>query len=513
MAGFAVGRARCTQGNRRARAVRLAPLAVVVLAGSCAKQGIPPGGPEDNRPPVVVATEPEGLATVPDFTGPVRFDFDERISERAANGDLDDAVVVSPRTGRVRVGHGRRSLEVNIEDGFQQGIVYRVTLLPAISDLFGNVTVDAFELVFSTGPDPAHTVVAGTTWNRVTGASASDHEVLATPLDRGEGELTAPHVARADRNGLYALRFVPAGRYRLTAYRDRDRDGEVGVMEGRGDMELTIGAADTIFANLAVLPADTTPSVLLAASSLDSITVLIEFDDHMDAELRQDVAEASVERDADSVALAVSRVFTELEYTAYASALADSIAVDDSLFAVEQARLDSIAAVEQARLDSIAAVEQARLDSIAAVEQARLDSIAEAAGDSTVVVMDSAEVADPAGATIDSVTGDADPEVTPSDEVEAAEDTIPPRPRPPVGIDGRPASRPPPPDAPPLNPGPRGPDGERLPTLRMVIVLADPLEAGTVYSMIVSGVVNLNRIPGGGGRVSFAVEADSTEGR
>ena len=36
----------------------------VAQAGACARQGAPPGGPEDLRPPVVVRTEPDTFATI-----------------------------------------------------------------------------------------------------------------------------------------------------------------------------------------------------------------------------------------------------------------------------------------------------------------------------------------------------------------------------------------------------------------------------------------------------------------
>ncbi|HSM59997.1 MAG TPA: hypothetical protein VK849_04330, partial [Longimicrobiales bacterium] len=78
----------------------------------------------------MVRTEPDTLARVEAFRGPVRFHFDERISERVEGGSLDDAVLVSPRTGEVRVSHGRTDISVELSGGFRPGLVYRVTLLP-----------------------------------------------------------------------------------------------------------------------------------------------------------------------------------------------------------------------------------------------------------------------------------------------------------------------------------------------------------------------------------------------
>ena len=141
----------------------------ISLASACAQQGAPPGGPEDLRPPVVVQTVPDTFELVETFDGLIRFEFDERISERAGSGTLDDAVIISPRTGEVLIGHNSRSLTVELVGGFLPDLVYRVTLLPVVRDLFGNEMRDPFELVFSTGAETVPTTLAGIAWDRRSG--------------------------------------------------------------------------------------------------------------------------------------------------------------------------------------------------------------------------------------------------------------------------------------------------------------------------------------------------------
>ena len=157
------------------------------LAGACARQGSPPGGPEDRRPPVVVTTSPEPFEVLTEpFRGPVRFRFDERVSERVSGGTLDDAVLVSPRTGAVRARHGRQDISVDIAGGFKPGLVYRVTLQPVIRDLFNNQMRDPFEFVFSTGGEFTASAVAGLVWDRTTGEGIRD---LLDPRGPGRWEL------------------------------------------------------------------------------------------------------------------------------------------------------------------------------------------------------------------------------------------------------------------------------------------------------------------------------------
>ena len=124
-------------------------LAAGILSLSCARQGRIPGGPPDRVPPIVVAVQPEPETIVHDWDGPIRVEFNERISERA-NGGMDNAVEISPRSGEVRVSHRRRGVDVRMEGGFLEGRVYRVTVQPTIGDLFGNTLPEPFEFFFST---------------------------------------------------------------------------------------------------------------------------------------------------------------------------------------------------------------------------------------------------------------------------------------------------------------------------------------------------------------------------
>jgi len=301
-----------------------------VWSAACANQGAPPGGPVDVRPPVLVRTEPDTFATVTDLDAPVRFHFDERISETVTGGELDDAVSVSPLTGDVRVRHGRTTLTVEVEGGFRPGLLYRVTLQPVVRDLFGNQLRDPFELVFSTGGTAPPTAVAGQAWNRTTGAPLSGALVQAVSAD------SLTHVARADQEGIYVLRYLPDGPYRITAFEDVDRDRVLDPRETQGSVDALVSAGDTLLVDVGVLPIDTTAAELLAATVLDSVTVVLEFDDYLDYESPS--AGITVEvMPPEGPGLTVARVYHEREYGDFVAAVADSLARLDSLEAAARA--------------------------------------------------------------------------------------------------------------------------------------------------------------------------------
>ncbi|MHB1192382.1 MAG: Ig-like domain-containing domain [Longimicrobiales bacterium] len=428
----------------------LAAAGLTGLAGACAKQGAPPGGPEDRRPPVVVATEPDTFAVLSEpFRGPVRFEFDERISERTAGGTLEQAVVVSPRTGRVRVSHGRQSISVDLEGGFRPGLVYRVTLLPVLRDLFNNQLSAPFEVVFSTGGGFNASAVAGTAWDRVTAEGVDALEVLAFQ----EGGDSTPHVARTDTGGVYVFRYLPPAAYRMIAYQDRNRNGAVDPMELQGSMNFQVGGPDTLIVDVSVLQPDTTAAHLTKATVLDSLTVMLEFDDALDPQSAASLMGITLTSDSTG-ALVPMRILHEREYTAWRGQMEDSFA-----------RLDSAEAAQRA-MDALEDMPLSR-DTLRA--------------DTTAV------------------------------------DTVPAMPTPRTQVPQIPRSnRPLPPVLPPATSGggramapgappgaraaePLAPDGRPLPSRRLVLRLEDPLVPAAAYKLFAGSVLNINGVGGGGG--------------
>lgn len=417
------------------------------MVSSCAQQGAPPGGPEDLRPPIVIHTVPDTFEIVQTLDGSIRFEFDERISERVVSGTLDDAVIISPRTGEVLVSHGSRSLTVGLEGGFRSDIVYRVTLLPVVSDLFGNQMRDPFELIFSTGAETVPTTVAGITWDRVTGLGVDDYQVWATPLD----DDSIVHVAVTDNQGVYAFRYIPGASYKITAFDDQNADAVVGTMEMQGSAGLSIEDGDTVFLNFPVLAPDTTPATLVTASVLDSVTLLLEFDDYLDPEAGLETTDLTVISE-DSTGVLVDNILHEHDYVAYLSMVIDSLTTLDSLDAALQ----------------------------------------EAAA--ATILSDSATASDSTASDVNTFQENPDPE--------------PIRRLGPPNLDGIPVSSAS--QAVGSNSGGMrqsgGPDGEQLPARYIVVLLEEPLSPGTTYHLAVSDLENLYGLSLGSGGASLFME-------
>ena len=425
----------------------------ITLASSCAQQGAPPGGPEDLRPPIVVRTVPDTFELLGTLDGLIRFEFDERISERSSSGTLDNAVIISPRSGELVVRHDSRSLTIELLGGFRPDLVYRVTLLPVVRDLFGNQMRDPFELVFSTGGETIPTTLAGIAWDRITGSGVNDYQVWATSLD----DDSIVHVAVTDNQGVYAFRYIPGANYEITAFDDRNADGVLDMMEIQGSRRLSIENGDTVFLDFPVLQPDTTPATLVTASALDSVTLLLEFDDYLDPALVLETIGLTVTSE-DSTVVVVDSILHEHDYLAYVSMVMDSLVLLDSLDAVLQAA--AMAAEIAAELDTTI-----------------VDSIAS-----------------------DVRVSQEDPEVL--------GDSEPVRRRGPPDLEGRstsPSSR----GVGPNSAGGRqasGPDGEPLPARRIVVLLGDSVLPDITYNVAINGLQNLYGVPLGGGETSFFIE-------
>jgi len=140
------------------------PLAAAAVA-ACASAGPPPGGPEDHSPPQIISLRPDS-GQLNAKVKEVQFQFDEVVSDRPTGAaSLDRMFLISPRNGEPRVSWHRSRISVRPERGFRDSTAYRITMLPGIADLRGNVRKDGATLVFSTGPTFPTLGIVGTVFD------------------------------------------------------------------------------------------------------------------------------------------------------------------------------------------------------------------------------------------------------------------------------------------------------------------------------------------------------------
>jgi len=279
------------------------------------------------------------------FEDELEFQFDEVISERSGNG-LENLIIVSPRSGQVRVSWKRSRVTVKPKDGWLPGIVYHVTLLPGIADLRNNQLDSTRTIIFSTGGPIPDTRFSGTVVNWEDNRIATGALVEATLLP---DSLT--YQSRADSSGNFELVAVPPGDYLLHGIVDGNNNR---LRDARESFDSVVARIDSTFEHVFwAFSHDTTGPQIRELTDPDSMTIRVTFTQMLQPGDATDVV-VQVFAMPDTTPVAIAAVWNEETY--------------DSVSAVETAIADSIRAALAAEADTLGAdsVEVAPPDSAAA---------------------------------------------------------------------------------------------------------------------------------------------------
>lgn len=307
---------------------------VLALLAACASAGAPPGGPEDHSPPQIIAISPDSGATNVDVKS-VQFSFDEVVSDRpaGASAKLDGIFLISPRNGAAQVSWRRDKITVRPRNGFRPNTAYRVTLLPGLADLRGNIRRETNTIVFSTGPTFPPFAIRGTVFDWAAQRPANGAYVEAI----FQRDTSLVYITASDSAGLYDLGPLGPGTYLVRALIDQNANRVVDRGE-KWDTATVVVADHTPNRELDVIERDSMPATIDAVTMLDSVTVRVMFDKPLDPKQSLQVSEFKLQR-ADSSRLEITSVQWQSVFER-AKAAADSLHRIDSLRA--KARADSL---------------------------------------------------------------------------------------------------------------------------------------------------------------------------
>jgi len=192
------------------------------LIAGCASVGTPGGGPEDKTPPEAVSSNPAtGSVSLPPRT-PIEVFFSEPVDPAS----LEASIFVSP-TGsarpKVKV-HGNRAV-ITLADSLPKVGALVLTIGSGVKDLHGNPLKSSLTLAFSAGSTIAGGAISGQVHadagvqGMLVGAWPSSDSVALRP-----DTMVAPFLTQSDLTGRFKLEYLPAGRYRIAAWDDRDGD-------------------------------------------------------------------------------------------------------------------------------------------------------------------------------------------------------------------------------------------------------------------------------------------------
>jgi hypothetical protein len=308
-------------------AVRLALAAAWTLG--CASTGAPPGGPERHTPPEITGISPDSGETKVNIRQ-VEFRFDEVVSDKpTGSATLEGLFLISPRDGSPDVSWHRSRITVAPRKGFRPNTAYRVTLLPGLTDLRGNVLKQGRTILFSTGETfpPFRIIGRVFDWESQNPANGAIVEAI------WKQDTSLVYVTASDSSGQFDVGPLPAGQYTLRAIIDANSNRALDRNEKWDTTTANVTTNSPAGFELDAIERDTLPAAIVNVTVEDSVTLRLSFDKALDPALPLQPALVRVQR-ADSTALEVVQVQWAAAFERVKQAR-DSIA---------RARTDSIAA-------------------------------------------------------------------------------------------------------------------------------------------------------------------------
>ena len=317
-----VGEAR--RPRRQARGARVRVAAAAAAAGAtalllaCAFAADPPGGPPRTIPPKVLRVEPESGAVLATPPARAEIDFDEVINEQITSPqrDIQGAVLLSPVSGKVSVDWHRNRLTIEPKGGFQPGRIYRLELLPVITDLHQNRLKQGKLVVFSTGPEIPAARLRGTVVDWIANHAATGALVEALLLPD-----SLPYLAVADSAGSFTMPQMPAGEYLVYGIVDQNGNRKRDPREAFDTARVTL--QDTASVGLFAFTHDTLGPRIRSMEIADSLTLRLTFDRPLDPAQAPDTSMVLV-RPADDTTrtVAVAALLTPAGYDSLTKAAA-----------------------------------------------------------------------------------------------------------------------------------------------------------------------------------------------
>jgi Big-like domain-containing protein/carboxypeptidase family protein len=260
-------------------------LTALTALTACARIEPPPGGPPDRAPPRLIATRPAPLATLPGFKGEVEFQFDEVISEGGSpntgqgTGGLEKLIVLSPTSEFPNVSWKRSRITVKPKEGWRPNRVYRVQLLPGVTDLRNNRTDSGAVLTFTTGAPRPQNTLKGTVVDWTSGRPSAGALVVASLLPD-----SLAYRGVADSSGHFSLGPLPAGDYLVSGVLDQNGNVRQDPREAYGSNRVPRGRSDV--GELWAFVHDTNPPRIQTVTVDDSLSATVAFSQMLDPKQR-----------------------------------------------------------------------------------------------------------------------------------------------------------------------------------------------------------------------------------
>jgi uncharacterized protein (DUF2141 family) len=193
---------------------------ILIAVCSCARQGLPPGGPPDVTPPKVLCSSPDSGEVRVTRVDEICIDFSERMAKRSVRDAIFIRPVVQVREGRWY----KNTFCLVLDDSLEPAVTYSVLVMGGCQDSHNNYMKSPGLIAFSTGDTLMGGVIEGSVLSK--GLPASGIPVWAfDSLKSPEPDFAAAepdYVSQSGAAGDFKFIGLPSGHYLLFAFKDKD---------------------------------------------------------------------------------------------------------------------------------------------------------------------------------------------------------------------------------------------------------------------------------------------------
>ncbi len=250
---------------------------LLCLLLACAHQINPGGGPEDHTGPVIATTIPASGSTLVSRSGRITLIFSKWITPASAL----KCVSIQPAPAQGFSIHAyAKKIEIVLRKPLADSTTYHVVITSALQDLHGNALMNAYSLVFSTGPTLDSGRIAGCVIDSATRAFQATVGLYSTKRGANADTILfgAPdYLTQTDSSGFFSFLNIRRDTYRLVAFMDQNNNRRLdpGLERGFAPLHRDLSVTplpDTV----SLYPAytDTTAPRLLSVKALSPKLIL-----------------------------------------------------------------------------------------------------------------------------------------------------------------------------------------------------------------------------------------------
>ncbi|MEZ7877944.1 MAG: Ig-like domain-containing protein [Flavobacteriales bacterium] len=226
-----------------------------LLSMSCAQMGVPSGGEVDHTPPEIISISPALGATdvSVEAGGTIEVLFDEYVNVRGLGSQL---LVSPPLSKPIEWRMRGKAVTFTWLEPLIDNVTYVFQFGDAVIDLHEGNPTDDFIHAFSTGADLDTLSLSGAVVDAFSGSAMTkvriflfDSEATVDSIEKG---LKPQFMGTTDEQGLFTIRYLPVGNYRVMAVDDQDRNYQWTTGESLAICEDIIGVTgdDTLKSNM-----------------------------------------------------------------------------------------------------------------------------------------------------------------------------------------------------------------------------------------------------------------------